>query len=177
MPPQFTPATGTSDYERERAADGWQNIKMKLIPLTQGQFAKVDDEDFERLSKFKWCSSKKNSGHYAVRHIVVYMHREVMGSPVGMVIDHKNHDSLDCQKENLRACTLSQNNMNRRGAASNSKTGLRGVCWNKQKKKWQASIRAKGRNRLIGFFEDKYQASQAYKIENKKYFGEFGGLS
>ncbi len=27
---------------------------MKEIPLDNGQFAKVDDEDYEKLSRYKW---------------------------------------------------------------------------------------------------------------------------
>ncbi len=35
---------------------------MKLIPLTQGQFAIVDDEDFESLNRFKWYARKTKYG-------------------------------------------------------------------------------------------------------------------
>lgn len=40
---------------------------MKVIPLTQGQFAKVSDEDYERVMNCgKWCASN-TGGFYAVR--------------------------------------------------------------------------------------------------------------
>lgn len=42
---------------------------MKEIPLTQGQVALVDDEDFERVNAFKWCAKwhSKTKSFYAVR--------------------------------------------------------------------------------------------------------------
>jgi len=77
---------------------------MKIIKLTQNQFTKVDNEDFERLNKHKWCFD----GDYAVRRKnrkKTYMHREIMKAKKGKMIDHKNHDSLDNRKGNLRFCT------------------------------------------------------------------------
>jgi hypothetical protein len=31
---------------------------MKVIPLTKGQMALVDDEDFDRISKWRWVATK-----------------------------------------------------------------------------------------------------------------------
>ncbi len=42
---------------------------MKLIPLTQGYHAMVDDEDFDRLNKFKWRIQKVKHLRYARRSI------------------------------------------------------------------------------------------------------------
>jgi hypothetical protein len=50
-----------------------------------------------------------------------------MGAPKGMSIDHINHNTLDNRKANLRIVTHQQNNTNRNGAYSTSKTGIRGV--------------------------------------------------
>ncbi len=88
---------------------------MKKIKLTQGKFALVDDEDFERLSKFKWCF-----GVYARRNFMVdnkqvgfYMHWDIVGKPLkGMVVDHINGNELDNRRSNLRICTYSENNKN-----------------------------------------------------------------
>ena len=37
------------------------------IPLTQGMFAIVDEDDFEILSKFKWYAAKDCATYYAIR--------------------------------------------------------------------------------------------------------------
>lgn len=43
----------------------------------------------------------------------VYLHRVVAQAPVGMEVDHWNHDSLDNRGENLRVVTHGQNMKNR----------------------------------------------------------------
>ncbi len=148
---------------------------MKLIPLTKGQFAKVDDDDFERLSKFKWYATwhPNTKSFYAAR--TVSLHREISGEPLGKKVDHVNRDTLDCQKQNLRVCTNSENGRNR-GLNSNSTSGFRGVHWHKKSKKWIASICVGIERKHLGSFSDKTAAADAYRIANKKYFGAFGGI-
>ena len=111
---------------------------MKEIKLTRNQIALVDDEDFDRLSQFKWHVSKtgfkkENYTWYAVRtkvttkHETIFMHREVLGlTGKPERIDHADHNGLNNQKSNLRIATLSQNQANRR-LLPNNKTGFKGV--------------------------------------------------
>jgi len=87
---------------------------MKLLNLTKGKQAKVDDEDFEMLSEIRWRAS--NHGHtdrcdkfYARNDGVGYMHRYLMACPKDMVVDHVNGDGLDNQKSNLRLLTRGEN--------------------------------------------------------------------
>lgn len=93
---------------------------MKKIELTQDQVALVDDEDYEYLSQWKWGAwwNKDTKSFYARRNdrnIKTYlMHRVVATTPRGMICDHKNHNTLDNRKENLRNVTPVQSNMNRK---------------------------------------------------------------
>lgn len=157
---------------------------MKLIPLSRGKFAKVDDTDFKKFGPVKWYAAlcgkhlyaKRDTGRDSKRSRH-YLHREIMGNPVGKQVDHKNHDTLDCQKSNLRVCNQSQNMMNRRGAASHSKSGIRGVHWHRGAEKWTSQIRAYGVVYHLGLFVEKEDAAAAYLAARKKYFGEFMGGS
>ena len=91
---------------------------MKKIKLTQGKFAPVDDEDYERVSQYKWTAEKcsKSENYYARnRTINTKMHRLIMGlGKSKLVVDHLNHKTLDNRKENLRVCTQKENLRNRK---------------------------------------------------------------
>lgn len=98
---------------------------MKFIPLTQGLFTQVDDEDFNDLNQFKWHIVKAPYTYYAVRavpsldkvsknrQIKLRMHRVIMNPSNEMEVDHRDGDGLNNQKANLRICTSSQNMYNR----------------------------------------------------------------
>ena len=160
---------------------------MKLIPLTQGQFAKVDDADFDELQNFSWRASWRacTKSFYAVRSLprvngkqgYEYLHRKILGLvPVsGACGDHANHDTLDCQRANLRACTYSQNLANKKGAHADSVSGVRGVTRSRTAGKWVAQIGFNGKQIHLGTYPTVALASAAYAAANKKYFGEFGG--
>jgi len=155
---------------------------MKEIPLTQGQVALVDDEDFERLSQFKWSARKYGNTFYAGRQIrlrkdkqtVSYMHREIMNAPTGIQVDHINGDNrLNNQKENLRFCTNQQNGFNVRHPHKNKKFAVKGVSWHKRDKKFYARIQPNGKLICLGSFNVLGDADSAYRIAEEKYFGEF----
>jgi hypothetical protein len=156
---------------------------MKLIELTRGMFVKVGNQDFKNLSIHRWRAVKKKSGFYAARTgprpmmDQIYLHREIMGNPVGKIVDHENRDTLDCRRSNLRICSKSQNAANLKGPYSNSKSGIRGVSWSKNAGKWFASIRVNGKGINIGVFKSKIMAAAAYRAANRKYFGMFGGVA
>lgn len=150
---------------------------MKTIQLTKGKEATVDDEHFEWLTAMgSWCL---NQG-YAVRNVrlpngkrrFVHMHRLLMDAPDGTYVDHRNNDPLDNRRENLRLCTNAENQRNR-GAASNSRSGLKGVSWHRQGAKWQAQIEVNGRKIHLGLFQNYADASQAYDQAAIKHHGEF----
>lgn len=150
---------------------------MKKIAVGNGQEAIVDDEDFERLSKFKWCSMGTRGKPYAVR--TTYMHKEVLGTHE--TVDHINGNSLDNRKANLRIASLTKNNwnipkrMNRAGKASTSI--YKGVYRPGKSKKWWAKIVAEGQRIVLGQFDTEEDAARAYNKAAKNLHGDFAWLN
>jgi len=151
---------------------------MKTIPLTQGKVALVDDDDFERLSEFKWTAMQRkwDGRWYACRWTKpprqhIYMHREIMRTHKGIETDHKNGDGLDNQRTNLRNATKSQNGFNSRRKPGAS--GVRGVHWYKRHQKWVARIKLHGQEHHLGYFNEIEDAIGAYHRAALDLYGEF----
>lgn len=155
----------------------------KQIKLTQGQVALVDDEDFESLNKFKWQALWNDStqSYYAYRakgpwrsRITTHMAREILGlvHNDGNQVDHRNKDTLDNRRENLRVCTKSENMINR-CKFKNSSSKYKGVYWNKTKKRWISQIQINGHRKSIGNFTNEIEAAKAYDAEARTHYGEF----
>ncbi len=160
---------------------------MKLIKLTKGQFALVDDEDYKQLNRFKWIAStsKIRNTYYARRAMldcngkqkIVQMHRIIMGiTNPKIIIDHKDGNGLNNQRNNLRVCSHSQNSSNRK-SAKNSSSKYLGVTFCKENGKWRAQIRKFNVNHHIGYFIDEKNAALAYQSKAKEIHGEFANLS
>lgn len=137
--------------------------KMKIILLTQGQKALVDDEDYEVLSQHRWYAFYNNSNgkYYAARMVsgrVRFMHTEIMG---GLEVDHKNHDGLDNQRHNLELVTRSQNQLNRPGPNRNTTTGVRNVTYNKRNRVYYAQVMHNYVNHVRGPFNTLEEATEA----------------
>lgn len=134
---------------------------MKRIPLTRGKFALVDDADFGRLSEYSWNAQPHGKTWYASAPIKgtrskVRMHQVVLSVPMGMVVDHINHNGLDNRRKNLRALTHRENIFHRRGPNTNSKSGVRGVHWDRRAQRWVVDVR--GPIRLGAHFRSKTAA-------------------
>lgn len=149
---------------------------MKVIYLTQGKIAIVDDEDFEKLSQYKWFAH--NDKNFRLWYVMrkagskhLYMHRVVLNVPKDLEIDHINGDGLDNRKSNLRICTRQENTRNKRKGKGTSK--YKGVYWNKKVRKWHTQIVVNHRRIYLGLFEDEREAALQYDVFAEKYFGGF----
>ena len=91
-------------------------------------------------------------------------------------VDHSNHDKLDNSSCNLRAATLSQNQMNRSSQKGSSSKYL-GVTWCKRDEKWKSQINVEGGSKYLGAFTSETEAAHAYNLAAAKHHGEFANLN
>jgi hypothetical protein len=162
---------------------------MKEIKLTQNQTALVDDEDYNKVKVIKWFAVKCKNTYYAKGHLyskgedkTICLHRIIMNTPDDMEVDHKDHNGLNCQKNNLRNCTHRQNGMN---GTSRGKSKYLGVYLMKgetyKNKTYRDTIAAKigvkGKNIYLGAFKTEEAAALAYDEAAKIHYGEFANLN
>lgn len=155
---------------------------MKEIPLTQGQVALVDDDDYDYLVQWKWYALKDKATYYARRavekgdgtQIAIIMHRLIMDTPKDMEVDHIDHNGLNNQKSNLRNCTKQQNSRNKQ---SHGYSKYIGISLNKVTNKFQARIIVNGKSIALGCYLKEDEAARAYDNAAKIYFGEFANLN
>ena len=94
-----------------------------------------------------------------------------MNTPKGMKCDHKDHDTLNNQKYNLRNVTNQQNLMNLKSPNSRNSLGVLGV--QKHNTKFRAYIMV-NKKQITGKVKDTIEeAIQDRKELERMYFGEF----
>ena len=145
---------------------------MASIQLSSGKgIVEVDDTDFSLVSKYRWHLS---AGKYAATRVDgkrVYMHRFLMQSPNGMIIDHINGNGLDNRRSvNLRVCSHKSNIRAMHRTAPHT-SAYRGVCFDKSRNKWAAKIMVNYKTINLGRFSSESEAAQIYQEAALKHFG------
>ena len=153
---------------------------MKRIKLTMGQYALVDDGNYEWLNSYKWHAKKGHNTYYARRNVsktTQLMHRLIMDTwKRDLWIDHIDHNGLNNLVENMRIVDKYQSARNirvRKGCTSVYK----GVYWNTRDKKWEATIYMKPKQTYIGQFDNEDDAGLAYNRRAVDLFGEYAFLN
>jgi hypothetical protein len=103
------------------------------------------------------------------------MHNHILHCSSGEIGDHKNGNTLDNRRENIRKCTVSQNNSNR--IPKKGHCGFKGVSLDKRRSTWVAWIAADKKKIYVGSFTTPERAARAYDQAALIHHGEFARLN
>ncbi len=95
----------------------------RIIPLSNGFKAIVDEADFERVNKLTWFAKKTGTDDRIVyaahsqkingKVFTIYMHRFIMDCPTNMSVDHGDENRLNNSQSNLEIVSLQENTKRR----------------------------------------------------------------
>lgn len=154
----------------------------------------LDDIDYLIFNKLKWSLSNGKYTSYARTRISgknVFMHRLILGlTNPKILVDHKDRNGLNNQRENIRICTPSENQKNKKPSGVSKYIGVsRHVSKRKYKNKsgviieykahpaWFSSIKYNGKYICLGRFKNEEDAAKAYNEAALKYHGEFARIN
>jgi hypothetical protein len=151
----------------------------RAIELSRGLVALVDDCDYARvMAAGPWCAVPQGHTFYAKAHAVnalgrrttVHMHSLILGTR--SVIDHRDRDGLNNQRDNLRVANQSRNIANSKRRVDNT-SGYKGVHLDKRTGRWVARIVVARKSRHLGSFPTAAEAGRAYDAAAIKTWGEY----
>lgn len=151
----------------------------KLIPLSQGKYAVVDDEDYDFLMELpnssrnsKWRRTNFGYARLNINDTYLLMHRLVMNAPPYKDVDHINRNKLDNRKSNLRVCSAQDNRRNS-GLSRLNTSGTKGVHYVVSRNKWQARIGINYKRISLGYYDSLDEAVKVREQAVLQHFKDF----
>ncbi len=153
------------------ADDTTVRIPLRAKDGSVRAYALIDAADFAAVNQWTWRLNTagrgyaSRSGKVNGRSKTFLMHRFIMGTegePREIEVDHINGDGLDNRRRNLRIVTHAQNMQNRR-LERTSTSGVRGVSWDSDRKKWRATVKVNRKDIKVGRFDTIAAAAAAVK--------------
>ena len=149
----------------------------------QGKNTVIDLEDFEKIKGFYWkqdlngywiaFNSKREKSEYIKIHSLIMLGENYWNNYCSAIVcDHKNGDTSDNRKNNLRVVTRVENNLNL-GLRNDNTSGYAGVHNRKNDNKWESYISFNKRKFTFGAFIDKKEAILNRMIAQHILFGEY----
>lgn len=142
------------------------NFNSKVfIPISQNKVLMIDYSDYELVKQYTWCAHRNHNVYYAETNMLkihgksksLQVHRLLLNSPRGMVIDHIDGNGLNNCRDNLRVVSPKVNQWNR------SKLDPDRGIYQRKSGKWQAQLSINSKNKYLGIFDSKEKAQEEIK--------------
>lgn len=155
------------------------SVLLPVGGLGGGFSVLVDEADARVVRRYNWTARRFKETVYASRsprkedgrRTTLLLHTFITEYAM---TDHENGNGLDNRRQNLRDCTRSQNNANRR---STGRSAYLGVSPCERSGKWRAVINKEGTYKSLGYFDSEIDAALAYDRAAMKLHGEFARLN
>ena len=141
----------------------------------------IDLEDYNKIKDYCWLEHDgyiHTRARFNNKNKDIRLHRFIMGltndgSQHHIKVDHKNHNTFDNRKKNLRITTNQENCFNHRTHKNNT-SGHSGISFRKDTNKWRVRLWINnGQCVNLGSFTEYDEALKVRKEAEEKYFGDF----
>lgn len=170
------------DYSPETGELKWKERGVEWFPGTVGRTPLHACRQWNARHAGKIPGAIDSWGHTQIRlfgrlyaaHRLIWLH--MTGEWPKDQIDHIDCTPSNNRWNNLRPAT-NQENVRNQHAPRNNSSGIKGVCWDKNSRKWFATICVSYRRIFLGRFQNIEDAEAAYAKASKQYHGEYGRTS
>jgi hypothetical protein len=139
-----------------------------LIPIKSRKnpdlHAQIDEEDYDLVRQYSWSAFKSGHSWYANTRVgdqTIYMHRLIANPQSIQVVDHINHNGIGNRRDNLRCCSRSVNQQNRRGPQVNIDRPYLGIVLDRRRGTWRGGVRINGKIKGTKGYLDPADAARA----------------
>lgn len=144
------------------------------VYVSNGKSFLIDSNQVEKVMQYSWHFTTKGYVRTSSRKLKrISLHKYLLNTD--KQIDHINRDKTDNRISNLRICTTQENNFNRMGWTY-SKSGLKGVTYDKRKNKFKARIGFNNKRLHLGYFDTAEEASRVYNQKAKELYKDYSPL-
>lgn len=148
-----------------------------FVACTMGYTTMFSPEDFALVAENDWSTlapgGKNSKRRYAHRRARTrgedLLHRAIMRCTTGRQVDHRDGNTMNNRRSNLRECSNAQNQMSKHTTGRVGK--FRGV--HETPHGWLATIKKDQVQRHLGYHETAVEAALAYDAAARILFGEF----
>lgn len=185
------PPNGACSWQQASFGGGRAPVPSKItvnadgtasVDLGRGFVAVIDADDIDKVSNYRWhvhSFSKNGLPLYASTSAKAaknaMMHHLICPVRPGYEVDHRDRDTLNNRRRNLREATDSNNSSNK--AFKPGRSGYVGVRLCKKTQRWEARLSFQGERRYLGSFVTPKEAAVVRDEACLRLRGEFAVLN
>lgn len=158
-----------------------EGLPYRRVPCTMHQYALISADRYESVIAYLWIANYDPSvGDYYARTKIgrksLTLHRFIVDDPLGKLVDHRNHKTLDCRDGNLRVADDSESACHRKLRRDNQ-SGFKGVWYRKARDRWCGMVTCRGKHYFTKHCRTRIEAAIEYNRLALQLHGEFACLN